>query len=137
MLTSSFRTAQIESGEYTLNNMIGIILSELNVMDYNPVGNNDPIMVPVIQSVSVYPNPASQSSSISFNLTKSAPVSIAIYNIKGQKVKTLTDAELKSGDYQFTWNGKDNNDRCCSSGVYYYRIVTPEKNIAKKMLLFK
>lgn len=137
VLTSSFRTTQIESGEYTLNNMIGIILSELNVMDYNPVGNNDPIMVPVIQSVSVYPNPASQSSSISFNLTKSAPVSIAIYNIKGQKVKDLIGSELKSGNYQFTWNGKDDNGRYCSSGVYYYRIVTPEKNITKKMLLFK
>ena len=137
VLTSTFRTSQIESGEYTLSNMLGIILSELEVMDYNPDSNDDPVMIPVIQSVSVFPNPASQSSSISFNLTKSAPISIAIYNIKGQKVKRIIDSELKSGDYQFTWDGRDNNGRSCSSGLYYYRIVSPERNITRKMLLLK
>jgi len=137
VLTSTFRTSQIESGEYTLSNMLGIILSELEVMDYNPDSNDDPVMIPVIQSVSVFPNPASQSSSISFKLTEAAPISIAIYNIKGQKVKRIIDSELKSGDYQFTWDGRDNNGRSCSSGLYYYRIVSPERNITRKMLLLK
>ena len=137
VLTSTFRTSQIESGEYTLSNMLGIILSELEVMDYNPDSNDDPVMIPVIQSVSVFPNPASQSSSISFKLTEAAPISITIYNIKGQKVKSLIDSEMKSGDYQFTWDGRDNNGRSCSSGLYYYRIVSPERNITRKMLLLK
>jgi hypothetical protein len=137
VLTSTFRISQIESGDYTLRNMLGIILSELEVMDYNPEGNDDPVMPSVIQSLSVFPNPTSQLSSISFNLSKGSPISLAIYNGKGQKVKTIVQSELKSGDYQFTWDGRDKNGRSCASGVYYYKIITSEKSITRKMLLLK
>jgi flagellar hook assembly protein FlgD len=70
-------------------------------------------------------------------MRKATPISISIFNIKGQKVKTLINNELKEGEYHLSWDGKDNNGRTCSSGVYYYQIAAPNQNITKKMLLLK
>ncbi|MEN6445306.1 MAG: C25 family cysteine peptidase [Candidatus Cloacimonas sp.] len=135
VITSSFQFSQVQEGEHTLAELAGIILSALDVYDYIPDGNSDPVFCPAIQTLSVYPNPAIQNSQISFNLNKSASLSLSVYNIKGQKVKDLVNAPMKNGSHQFSWNGKDNYNRKCSSGVYYYKISVEGKSFTKKLLL--
>ena len=137
VITSSFQLSRILSGEHNLPDLMEIILAELNVTNSNPDSNNEQIICPTVQSVSVYPNPASQNSQLHFQMRKATPISISIFNIKGQKVKTLINNELKEGEYHLSWDGKDNNGRTCSSGVYYYQIAAPNQNITKKMLLLK
>ena len=85
-----------------------------------------------------HPNPFNPSTTISYNLGEYLQnPQIEIYNIKGQKVKSY-QLEEKAGVSSIIWNGKDENDKSVSSGVYFYRLVNEGKTIQnKKMLLMK
>ena len=92
-----------------------------------------------------YPNPfrasgASRSSSttISYQLTEQSDIEIAIYNIKGQKVKTLTDNSFEKGNHSIIWNSDDESGKVVDSGVYFYKLkVKGKTEIVKKCLLLK
>jgi tetratricopeptide (TPR) repeat protein len=87
--------------------------------------------------VSNYPNPFNPETVISFQLPGDSMVSIDIYNIKGQKVRTLVKDSFNSGSHKVTWNGVDDNNRNAGSGVYFYRIQAGKYNEVKKMILLK
>ncbi|MBC8414871.1 MAG: T9SS type A sorting domain-containing protein [Candidatus Cloacimonetes bacterium] len=84
-----------------------------------------------------YPNPFNPETKIVFNLPESGQVKLEIYNIKGQKVKTLLDCYMSPGRSEMIWNGKDDNGKRVSSGVYFYQLVAEKKTITKKMILIK
>jgi hypothetical protein len=84
-----------------------------------------------------YPNPFNPITKIIFNLPEEGNVKLEIYNIKGQKVKTLLDCYMSPGRSELIWNGKDDNGKRVSSGVYFYQLVTEKKTITKKMILIK
>jgi hypothetical protein len=79
-----------------------------------------------------YPNPFNPTTTIKYSLTKSAYVTIEIYDLLGRKVETLFDAQEQAGYHQIIWNG----DRV-SSGIYFYRIQAGDFSETKKMLLLK
>jgi hypothetical protein len=81
-----------------------------------------------------YPNPFKMETSIRFNLPKSAEAELSIYNIKGQKVKTLINAFQKSGLSSFSWDCKDDNAKQVSNGIYYFRLTSGGKTLTRKML---
>ena len=62
---------------------------------------------------------------------------LEVYNLKGQLVKTLVDEDIEAGIYNVNWNGKDSSGKPVASGVYFYRLSTPEYKQSKKMLLMK
>jgi len=86
-----------------------------------------------------------QSSDISFYSTipgKSADVSpshlaLKIYNILGQLVKTLVNEEKPKGNYSVVWDGRDDQGKEVSSGIYFYTLMTDNYRITKKMTLLK
>ncbi len=82
-----------------------------------------------------YPNPFNPSTTISYSIKDAGPVRIDIYNLKGQIVRTLVNAQQASGNYNIVWNGKDDQGRSVGSGVYYYRMQTTSFTNTKKMLL--
>lgn len=89
-----------------------------------------------------YPNPFNPSTLINYQLPKESKVTIIIYNMIGQIVKTLISEEQSAGYYSIEWNGTDNTNATVSSGVYLYKIVAQSegKNVfvsTKKMLLIK
>jgi len=84
-----------------------------------------------------YPNPFNPTTTISFSLKETGNVSLDIYNVKGQLVKTLLNGELEAAQHKVTWNGKDNNDRNVSSGIYFSRLNASRLTSTKKMLLLK
>ena len=84
-----------------------------------------------------YPNPFNPSTTISFSLPEAGDVSLNVYNVKGQLVKTLVNEQKELGNHSVVWNGKDNNDQKVSSGVYFYRINTGKFTEMKKMILMK
>jgi hypothetical protein len=105
-------------------------------------GNNEPDNeIPPIYKLALYsnyPNPFNPSTTISFSLPKESNVELSVYNIKGQKVKTLVKGEFESGKHSVIWYGKDNNKKICSSGVYFYQLKVNGKSKAiKKCLLLK
>jgi hypothetical protein len=98
----------------------------------------DDIIVPIVTSLgSAYPNPFNPETTIPFSLSKPQHVSIAIYNIRGQKVRELVDTEYEAGYHQIVWNGRDERGRQVSSGVYLYRFQCGEQSVVKRMLLLK
>ena len=64
-------------------------------------------------------------------------VSIDVFNIRGQKVKSLVNDFRYTGNHQVIWDGTDDNNRFVSSGVYFYRMETKEFTATKRMLLLK
>ena len=105
----------------------------------NPItGNNPDTIIPVKNILSSnYPNPFNPSTTIRFGLNKEEMVNITIYNVRGQKVKTLINHTIPAGQHQITWDGKDDNSRFVGSGVYFYKMETKDYRKVRKALLLK
>lgn len=102
------------------------------------VANEDPT-IPAIQTelVGNFPNPFNPETTIRYNVKESTPVTIGIYNLKGQLVKTLVNDVKDAGNHSVVWNGTDNNGRSIASGVYYYKMQAGKFSSTKKMILMK
>ncbi|OQY38712.1 MAG: hypothetical protein B6226_03245 [Candidatus Cloacimonetes bacterium 4572_65] len=83
------------------------------------------------------PNPFNPSTQINFSMKKAADASIIVYNLKGQKVKTLVSGFQTQGSHSVIWNGNDENNNKVSSGVYFYRMVTDDFQQTKKAIMLK
>ncbi|NUM79041.1 T9SS type A sorting domain-containing protein, partial [candidate division KSB1 bacterium] len=84
-----------------------------------------------------YPNPFNPATMIQYELPQAAQVQLAIYNLLGEKVRTLVDANEPAGIKQVTWDGRDEYGRRMSTGVYVYRLEAGDINITKRLLLMK
>jgi len=84
-----------------------------------------------------YPNPFNPETSISFDIKEAGKVSLDIYNVKGQKVKTLLNDHREAGTHNIVWNGTDDNNRSVSSGIYFYKMKNGKFSSTKKMILMK
>jgi len=85
-----------------------------------------------------YPNPFNPQTTIEFTLKDLAPVSVKIYNVRGQLVRTLVDETRAPGiTHTVTWDGQNNSGQQVSSGVYFYKLVTKSFTQTKKMVLLK
>ncbi|MEA2096925.1 MAG: FlgD immunoglobulin-like domain containing protein [Candidatus Cloacimonadota bacterium] len=84
-----------------------------------------------------YPNPFNPETKIVFDLPESGQVELEIYNIKGQKVKTLMDAYSSKGHFEITWHGVDDNKKKVASGQYFIKLKVngKEKDVSKCILL--
>jgi len=78
------------------------------------------------------PKQFSRSTSIGFVLSRNHHVSLSIYNVAGQMVSSLIDAEMPAGEYRTIFHGDD-----LPSGVYYYRLQIADKSQTKRCLLIK
>ncbi len=83
-----------------------------------------------------YPNPFNSETTIYFNTENTEDTEIEIYNVKGQKIKTL-NVTMGGVEKSITWDGTDENNHPVSSGVYLYKLKSGKKEMTKKMLLLK
>ncbi len=85
------------------------------------------------------PNPFNPETTISFDLksVNYENIELAIYNLKGQKVKQLINERLFAGSHSYRWNGNDDNNKPIASGVYFYKLQVEGNQKTKKMLLLK
>lgn len=84
-----------------------------------------------------YPNPFNPETDICYSLTKAENVKLTIYNILGQKIRTLVDEYQPAGTKTAHWDGKDENGNSVNSGIYFYRITAGQFSQTKKMVLMK
>ena len=84
-----------------------------------------------------YPNPFNPSTTITFDLPSPEHVNLTVFNVQGQKVKTLVNSTCPAGFHQVSWDGKDTLDRDAGSGVYFYLLKTDESTITKRMVLMR
>ncbi len=116
------------------------ILSNLYTSVENPYGaeSNESSIVAVVPVLEKnYPNPFNPSTTISFSIPSDMSCKLDVYNIRGQKVKTLLNENMMAGRHSIVWDGVDDNGRSVSSGVYFYRLATPNRNQTYKMLMIK
>ncbi|UCD18493.1 MAG: T9SS type A sorting domain-containing protein [Candidatus Zixiibacteriota bacterium] len=84
-----------------------------------------------------HPNPFNLSTTISFTLERQSPVSLIVYNLLGQKIKTLVEENRPAGTHYAQWDGHDHSGRPASTGVYFYQIKAGDFILTKKMILLK
>ena len=103
-------------------------------------GENDhhiPVIPEFTELKKIFPNPFNPSATISYGLVEAAPVSIKIYNSRGQMVRSFEEGLQNAGSYNLTWNGEDNSGRSLPTGVYYIRMQAGNKSFDKKAVLMK
>ncbi|RLC51983.1 MAG: hypothetical protein DRH79_05425 [Candidatus Cloacimonadota bacterium] len=103
------------------------------------VSVEDPVVIIEDEiSLTNYPNPFNPDTTISFNLPVSGKINLIIYNIKGQKVKTLMDCFTSAGMFRLIWNGKNDNRKSVASGEYIAILKVNNKEMTtRKMMLMK
>jgi len=84
-----------------------------------------------------FPNPFNPVTSINYSLPEAVYVKLEIYNILGQKVRTLVDKPQVAGYKTVRWDGRDKDRREMASGVYFYRLEAGRYSSTKKLLLLK
>jgi minor extracellular serine protease Vpr len=98
---------------------------------------------PVAQTVKTfellqnYPNPFNPDTKIRYQVPGRSKVTLTIYDILGQKVKTLVDREQAGGSYEIIWNGTDDHQNKMPSGVYLYWLENNKKVMIRKMVLIR
>ena len=83
-----------------------------------------------------YPNPFNLSTNISFALPQDSKVSLKLYNIAGQLVRSFEGA-YHAGNHTIIWDGTNTRGETVASGIYFYKLVAGEYNCTKKMVLIK
>ena len=94
-------------------------------------------IVPVDHDLLCYPNPFNPELTISFNLEETRLVNLDVYNIRGQRVKSLAAETFRPDDYNIVWKRDDNAGNKVSSGVYYIRLQVGEETVNRKVILMK
>lgn len=118
----------------------------LSIDIYDPAPNaagqpGDPVIGDFLLGQN-YPNPFNPETAISYQLSPKGQaalsnVDLAVYNLRGQKVRTLVQARQPAGGYEVQWDGRDDGGRPVPSGVYFYRLQAGGQAAARKMHLIR
>jgi hypothetical protein len=84
-----------------------------------------------------YPNPFNPETIIEYRVSKTGRVHLAVFNVLGQKVRTLVDQDQFRGTHRVMWDGKDDSGNRLASGMYFYQLKGENALITKKMTLIK
>jgi len=114
-----------------------------NILDYFgriPDGPGTGVPEGALENVlsHAYPNPFNPVTRIDYSVKEAGPVTIRIHNVAGRVVRTLLDTELETGALgHVVWDGTNDRGERCASGVYFYRITTPDFAATRKMVMLK
>jgi photosystem II stability/assembly factor-like uncharacterized protein len=84
-----------------------------------------------------YPNPFNPTTTLRFDLPEVSDVTLSIYNMLGQKVKTFNMQSIPAGYHAIKWNGKNDHNQSVSGGVYIYKLQSRKEMQMRKMILLK
>ncbi len=91
------------------------------------VANSDAQAPAAVIRISAYPNPFGQQSTIRVDLPQSRQLSLSVYNLKGQRLRDLSRADLAAGTHTFSWDGKDDGGLDVPNGMYFLRLQAGDK----------
>jgi len=83
------------------------------------------------------PNPVKSNALIYYALPKDANVSLKVYNLLGQEVRTLVDGHQSSGIHSVVFNSQDSKGNALPQGVYFYRLTTGDRSLTRKLTLLR
>jgi len=139
--TPSFRTmyfsfdfSQLSSAAHRLEWMQDL----MDWWEIGPVSADDPQAPGLVTGInSIYPNPFNPSTTIRYSLDAAQAVNLAVYNLKGQRVRTLVSDQKSAGKHSVVWNGLDDQSRPVSSGIYLVRLNASGHNHTSKITIIK
>jgi len=117
----------------------GWYLDDISIVTYDDITSLDEVSTPLNFSLSQnYPNPFNPSTVISYQLAVGSLVSLKVFDVLGNEVATLVNAEKAPGEYQVSFNTQlTTNHQPLSSGVYFYQLKAAEFMETKKMILLR
>ncbi len=151
-------TAQVDvGGDYTYEPQVGDHISfvkgvvdysydqyEIEIMTDEDIGTvttgveGTDGQMPLDYSLSQnYPNPFNPVTRLTYTLPQAGPVRIEIFNVAGQKVRTLMDGPETAGRHELTWTGLDDHGSQVASGIYFCRFQAGDLSTVRKMVLLK
>jgi len=101
------------------------------------VGDDAQITPAKFELAQNFPNPFNPTTDITFSIDRAANVDLSIYNMLGQKVRTLTTGSKVAGTHVLRWDGRDESGSSVSTGIYLYTLTDGSTSITKKMALMK
>ncbi len=87
--------------------------------------------------IGAYPNPFNPETNLSYSIAEEGKTELAIYNIKGQKVRSLVNENHAPGEYSAIWKGRSDEGKSVSSGVYFAVLKAGKKILHQKLMLLK
>lgn len=119
-------------------NMAGWFIDNLSLVDALAIEDDE--AQPTVFSARLdqnYPNPFNPSTTIAFSIPAKQALSLQIYNVSGQLVKTLVNRSMEAGTHRVSWDGSNDLGGSVTSGVYFYRLKTDGFESTKRMVLLK
>lgn len=97
----------------------------------------EPIVAPVREVFAVYPNPTKSQAQIEYSLKAHGKVDLSVYDVTGRLVRRVVDGIRPAGVHRAVWDGKDETGRSLSSGIYLFRLSSPEKTRTARIVVVK
>ncbi len=136
LLISEDNTINVLGQEITVRNSDDYDLDFVHVR-IEPQDVNDNLQ-PNQPQFTNYPNPFNPSTTFSYNLKEDCHITLEIYNLKGQKIRSIISDYKSNGGHTVTWNGKNDAGKPATSGIYFAKLKTDRGDVkVKKCLLLK
>jgi parallel beta-helix repeat protein len=119
----------------TRDDMLANIYNQVLIQPDDSYSIPDNMPSPVLDKN--FPNPFNSSTTISYTLPKEMQAELAIYNLKGQKIRSLVNGNQAKGMHSVVWNGTDDSGKHVSSGIYFSKLITSGKVITSKLIMLK
>jgi hypothetical protein len=94
-------------------------------------------VTPITGISSIYPNPITPYSVISYNVVKGADVKFQVFNTRGQHLNSFSEGFKLDGKWSTNWNGKDSNGNQCPAGIYYIKMMAGNDSFTRKAVILK
>lgn len=116
---------------YEYSDGFEMALDDIRVESPSGIENsiNSPKEITLYQN---YPNPFNPTTKINFSLPGTSMTRLAVYNHKGELVKSVFEGRLGKGSHSYDFDGSD-----LTSGIYFYKLETKERSYIKKMIMLK
>ncbi|MDP8209654.1 MAG: right-handed parallel beta-helix repeat-containing protein [Candidatus Stygibacter australis] len=110
---------------------------DMGAWEYYPVDSGEECIPNTGLALNNYPNPFNPETQLVFNLPEDEHVKLAVYNLKGQRVKTLVDEVMAAGENKIIWDGRNKTGQPVGSGVYLVKLLSEKEKVIKKIMLMK
>jgi flagellar hook assembly protein FlgD len=103
----------------------------------NAAGNHESDIPTHFALIGNYPNPFNSTTEIRYDVPKTAAVSLVLYNLLGQEVRTLTNRVVPAGHQRIFWDARDNNGLDVGSGIYLLHMNSENVSFTGKVMLVR
>ncbi|MFQ5584123.1 MAG: FlgD immunoglobulin-like domain containing protein, partial [Calditrichia bacterium] len=145
-VTVRLRSAGLALDDTTVTSNVKVTSNDVNTpivdipvsLTVTVVGIEDVAALPTTFDVSPnYPNPFNPTTKIKYQLPQNSDVKLVIYNVLGQKVRTLLNSKVEAGYHEVVWDGRSDVGGQVATGIYIYRFEAGDFQKTMKMILMK